>query len=125
MAKQAFAFLGLSQNSKRALSEEYSNSLNFSDGIIYRKIQEYQSFSDKFAEYQCWARLTKSKRDILKRFLKHKLSTAFNSLLPIYGLWIDDEEGFSVGTLHKMMGMKIDEVGALKKVLFAQVLMIY
>ena len=31
----------LSAAAKRALAEEYSNSMNFSDGVIYRNIKEY------------------------------------------------------------------------------------
>ena len=117
--------LGLSQDSKRELSEEYSNSQNFSDGIIYRRIMEYDSLGNTFAAFQCWARLTKSKRCILRRFFKHKtLNSAFNRLLPIYGLWIDPEKGFCIGTLHYIMGMKIEEVGVSKKVSFVHALTI-
>jgi hypothetical protein len=100
------AILDLSAAAKRALAEEYSNSMNFSDGVIYRNINEYTSLGDKFAEFQWWARLTKCKKDILKQFLKHAFCAHFNSLLIIHGLWI----AFNIGTLHKMMAMKVDEV---------------
>ncbi|KAF2458845.1 hypothetical protein BDY21DRAFT_283526 [Lineolata rhizophorae] len=97
----------LNANAKRELIEEYSNSVNFSDGKVYSKITEYKSLNDKFAEHQWWARLSKSKRDILKRFLKHDLfATAFASLSTIPALFI---HGFKIGTLHKMIGEKIDE----------------
>ncbi|OAL33366.1 hypothetical protein AYO20_07377 [Fonsecaea nubica] len=100
---------GLSDKSKRALSEEYSNSLNFSDGIIFLKIIYYESAGDKFAEFQCWARLTKSKRDILRRFLARRdISAAFKRLLPFYGLWTSSKYGFNIGTLHKMIGMNME-----------------
>jgi hypothetical protein len=102
------AILELSPEAKRALSEEYSNTINFSDGVIYPKIRQYESSNDKFAKCQWMARLTKSKRDILNRFLKRSsFRIAFDNLLVIRGLW---PAGFKIGTLHKTMGMRNPEV---------------
>ena len=43
--------LDLSAVVKRALAEEYLNSMNFLDGVIYRNIKEYTSLGDKFVEF--------------------------------------------------------------------------
>jgi Protein of unknown function (DUF3723) len=92
---------------QRELSEEYSNSTNFSDGEIYRKIRQYSFDSNYFAEKKWWAFLSKKKRDFLKRFLKHKrFRKAFDALLVIPGIWT----GLNIGVLDKMLAMKCDEV---------------
>jgi hypothetical protein len=92
---------------QRELAEEYANSTNFSDGEIYRKIHQYSSEQDKFAEKKWWARLTKKKSEILKRFFKHKRFPAvFNALADISGIW----DGLNIGVLDKMMALKCDEV---------------
>ena len=41
----------LSAAAKRVLAEEYSNLMNFLDGVIYRNIKEYTSLGDKFVEF--------------------------------------------------------------------------
>ena len=92
-----------------ALSEEYSDSVNFSDGEIYRRIRQYknegeQSLNDRFAEKRLWARLTKSKRRDLKQFLKSPLAAGFDVLRVIPGLW----SGFRIG--HKFLALRCDEV---------------
>jgi hypothetical protein len=95
---------------QRELSEEYSNSTNFSDGEIYRKIRQYSSDgsdSNYFAEKKWWARLTKKKRNFLKRLLKHKgFRKAFDALRGIPGIW----PGLNIGVLDKIIAMKCDEV---------------
>lgn len=100
--------LDLYADSERELIEEYLNSINFSDEKVYTKIMQYKGYNDKFAEHQWWERLTKSKRDILKRFLKHSAFTpAPAELLGLLALLV---HGFKIGTLHKMIGMWITEV---------------
>ncbi|KAF2178253.1 hypothetical protein K469DRAFT_599807, partial [Zopfia rhizophila CBS 207.26] len=94
---------------RTALSEEYSNSVNFSDGEIYLKIQEYKHDPGRhlgtiFAEKCLWTRLSKDKRKDLKRILKHKaFSAAFDALRVFPGLWV----GFRID--HNFMPMKCDE----------------
>jgi hypothetical protein len=92
-----------------SLSEEYSDSINFSDGEIYQKICQYKDDPDQssdtvFAEKRLWARLSKSKRRDLRQFLKSPLAAGFDALRVIPGLW----GGFRIG--HKFMAMKCDEV---------------
>ena len=92
-----------------ALSEEYSDSINFSDGEIYRRICQYrteaeQSLNNRFAEKRLWARLTKSKRRDLKQFLKSPLAAGFDALRVIPGLWC----GFRIG--HKFLALRCDKV---------------
>jgi Protein of unknown function (DUF3723) len=89
------------------LIEEYSKSINFSDGHIYRKIREYKSSGDMLAEMRWWAHLTDSKPKDLKQFLGHKtFPSAFDKLLVIPGLW----DGLKIGVLHKIIAMKCDQV---------------
>jgi hypothetical protein len=45
------AILDLSTAAKRALAEEYLNSINFSDGVIYCNINKYTSLGDKFIKF--------------------------------------------------------------------------
>ena len=92
---------------KRELIEEYSNSINFSDGEIYRKIRQYHFESNIFAEKKWWACLTTRKRAFLKQLFKHEqLSSAFDALLVIPGIWT----GLNIGILDKIIAMKCDEV---------------
>ncbi len=85
--------LDASLDLRTALLEEYSDLVNFSDGEIYLRIQEYQHNSNRqlgilYAERYLWARLSKDKRKDLKRILKHKsFSTAFDSLRAFPRLW--------------------------------------
>ncbi|KAL6406237.1 Intracellular protein transport protein USO1 [Ilyonectria robusta] len=69
--------LDIGADLKAALSEEYSNSINFSDGEIFLKLREYHYDSNKqvgtvFAEKRMWGRLSRDKRKDLKQILKHK-----------------------------------------------------
>jgi hypothetical protein len=95
---------------RTALSEEYSDSVNFSDGEIYLRTREYQYDTKKqigtmFAEKCIWARLSKGKRKDLRQIQKHKaFSAAFDTLRVFPGLW----PGFRIE--HKFMGMKCDPV---------------
>ncbi|KAI9765977.1 MAG: hypothetical protein M1840_006984 [Geoglossum simile] len=90
---------GMSPELETILIEEYSKSINFSDSHIYRKIREYKSSGDMFAEKRC-------KPKDLKQFLKHAtFPSAFDTLLVIPSLW--DE--LKIGVLHKIIAMKCDE----------------
>jgi hypothetical protein len=106
----ADSILGAGLALRIALLEEYSNSVNFSDGEIYLKIQEYKHDPGRhlgmiFAEKCLWARLSKDKRKDLKRILKYKaFSAAFDVLRVFLGLWV----GFRID--YNFMPMKCDEV---------------
>ena len=109
-SNSADSISGAGPSLRTALSEEYSNSVNFSDGEIYLKIQEYKHDPGRhlgtiFAEKCLWTRLSKDKRKDLKRILKHKaFSAAFDALRVFPGLWV----GFRID--HNFMPMKCDEV---------------
>ncbi|KAI0534967.1 hypothetical protein GGR58DRAFT_504754 [Xylaria digitata] len=66
---------------KLALSEEYSNSVNFSDGEIFLKLRQYDDGTNKqigtiFAEKRMWGRLSKDKRKDLKQILRNRMIIA-------------------------------------------------
>jgi hypothetical protein len=88
---------------RRALSEEYSDYVNFSDGEIYFKLRQLHYDPDKqngtlYAEKRILGRLSKDKRKDLKRILKNfTLRTAFDKLLNLPGLW----RGFRID--HKLL----------------------
>jgi hypothetical protein len=84
-----------------ALADEYSNSINFSDGEIYLKLRQYNTLTDRlegtlFAEKCMMSRLSKDKRKDLKLMLKNKsLIVALDALRVFPGVW----HGFQLG--HK------------------------
>ncbi|KAK0628283.1 hypothetical protein B0T17DRAFT_614224 [Bombardia bombarda] len=94
---------------KVALSEEYSNSVNFSDGEIFLKLRQYDDDSNKhigtiFAEKRMWGRLSKDKRKDLKQILRNKMITAgFDALRILPALFV----GFRIE--HRFMAMKCFE----------------
>jgi hypothetical protein len=85
------------------LTDEYANSVNFSDGEIYLKLRQYGTQIERtegtiFAEKCMMSRLSNDKRNDLQRLLKHKsLVAALDALRPFPGLWY----GFQLG--HKWM----------------------
>ena len=89
------------------LVEEYANEVKPADGEIYRKIRQYHFERNFTFEMRWWTHLTSHGTKNLKGLLRHdELTAAFDDLLDISGLWGD----FTIGTLHKMMAMKCDEV---------------
>jgi hypothetical protein len=82
-----------SSDLEAALSEEYSNSNNFSDGEIYLKLRRYSTQVDRsagaeFAEKCMKSRLSKSKGSDYERLLKNgPLLAAFDDLRVFPGLW--------------------------------------
>ncbi|KAF2182665.1 hypothetical protein K469DRAFT_443832, partial [Zopfia rhizophila CBS 207.26] len=95
----------LSEEAKRSLIEDYSNSKSFSDGLIFRKIVEYE-LTDMFAERHWWSWLTDSKRDILNRVFEHSgFSAALRNLLRIPAL-LDD---LKISLWHKIIATLSDE----------------
>lgn len=100
-----------SDHLKTALSEEYANSANFSDGEIFLKLREYDTRTEKqaktmFAEMRMWGRLSRDKRKDLKQILKRKsVLAALDALRILPGLFT----GFRIE--HRFLAMKCDEVG--------------
>ncbi|KAM9873936.1 hypothetical protein VDGL01_12000 [Verticillium dahliae] len=98
-----------SEELKTALSEEYSNSANFSDGEIFLKLRQYGTMIDKqtgtiFAEKRMWGRLSKEKRKDLKQILKQEvIITALDALRVLPGLFA----GFRIE--HRFVAMKCPE----------------
>jgi hypothetical protein len=95
---------------KTVLSEEYANSMNFSDGEIFLKLRklndEPKHAENLFAEKRMWSRLSKDKRKDLRRMLDHKLITAkLDELRILPGLFVS---GFRID--HGFMPMKCHEV---------------
>jgi hypothetical protein len=99
--------LDASPGLKRALSEEYSNSLNFSDGEIYCKIHQNKAPGNSFMEKKWWAHLSKSKRKDLKQFLKHdSFPKAFDALLVIPALFT----GLRISMFRELIAIKCNKV---------------
>lgn len=94
---------------KAALSEEYSNSVEFTDGEIYGKIRDYQWRNKPFAERRWRSYLSKSKQKGLSQLLgRDRYKEAFDTLLGVRGLWTGP--GFSLGTMQEILAMRFDEV---------------
>ncbi|OCK94682.1 uncharacterized protein K441DRAFT_559443, partial [Cenococcum geophilum 1.58] len=104
-------FLDGSEDLQKALSDEYLNSVNFSDGEIYLKIRYYtmlmlttRSAGTSFALKCMWNRLSKDKRSDLKQLLKHApIAAKLDALAVFPGLWC----GFQI--CHKWIN-KCDEL---------------
>ena len=104
--------LDASADLKVALSEEYSNSVNFSDGEIFLKLRRYENDTTKnigtvFAEKRMWGRLSKDKRKDLKQILKNRTIIAgLDALRVLPGLFV----GFRIE--HRFLAIKCFEVSA-------------
>ncbi|CRG91095.1 Titin [Talaromyces islandicus] len=96
----------ISPTLRTSLVEEYTNERQPSDGEIYRKIIQYQREDNAHFQNRWWARLSDTKAKRLRALRNNiELSTAFNALLPIPGVW----GGMSIGNLPKVMALKCDE----------------
>jgi hypothetical protein len=97
----------LSLESKAAISEQYQNSANFTDGEIYLKIRHYQSKADSFAEGRWWSYLSLRKQQDLSSFLKNTiLASALETLRVIPGVF----GGLKITTLQYWTASKCFEV---------------
>ncbi|KAF2752682.1 hypothetical protein EJ05DRAFT_446384 [Pseudovirgaria hyperparasitica] len=106
-AVRGLTCIDLGAEGQRELVEQYCNSHNFTDGSVYIRILRYQASRQELAEKQWWARLTKSKRNILKRFLRHpRLASGFAKLCKFEALLV---HGFRIGTLLEIMSSRLDE----------------
>lgn len=97
---------------KRCLVEEYANESIPTDGMIYYKIRQYHFQRNFSFESRWWARLRGCRGRNLKALFKHpELTAAFDALLDIPALW----DGMLLTTLHKVLGLKSDDVGGATK----------
>jgi len=93
-----------------SLSEEYSRSVNFSDGEIFLKLRQCANKPNKdagtiFAEKRMWGRLSPDKRKDLRQILSHELILAgLDSLRILPALF----SGFRIA--HILMPLKCPEV---------------
>ena len=87
--------------------EETYNERPISDGEIFRKIRLYHQQKETDLERKWWARLSESKRKDLEQLLKNeRYADAFDDLLGWPGLWYP----IQLGTLHRLLTMRCDEV---------------
>ncbi|KAF1352972.1 hypothetical protein EJ07DRAFT_13857, partial [Lizonia empirigonia] len=90
---------------QRSLVEDYSSSRVFSDGLIFRKIVEYEG-PNEFARQHWWSWLTDCKKDILGRIFAHKeYNAALRKLIRIPAL-LDD---LKITVWHKIIATRSDE----------------
>ncbi|KAH8727397.1 hypothetical protein GQ44DRAFT_584583, partial [Phaeosphaeriaceae sp. PMI808] len=103
----------LSGDLKTTLIEEYSCEKKPDDGEIYRKIREYQGYGcggNPYFESRWWALLhgiSSHKSDNMKQIIRNPdFRAAFDIQLDVPGLG----GGMSLGSTHKMFGMKCHEL---------------
>jgi hypothetical protein len=107
--------LDLDPELKTTLTDEYSSEKKPDDGTFYRKIREYQGYLGEANAYfeRRWLALlsaeSEHKRDCFDQLSRHSgFRAAFDSLLlDIPGL----DGGMRFSTMHKVIGMRCDEVG--------------
>ena len=102
------------------LQERIPNDNRPPDGLIYERIRYYEGYLggpiDEMAAKDWWAILERApgkkksrKASYLRSFLKNRnLPAKLDALIPISGIW----EGMSIGSLHKLIWMRCDEVSA-------------
>jgi hypothetical protein len=94
------------------MREEYNISLPLSDGIIFRKIRQYEIARNRPQTLKWRSRLSQSKRRDLKQLRTQKnlipLQEAFDALLDFPGLW----RALEIGTFHRILPMKCPVVSA-------------
>jgi hypothetical protein len=90
------------------LIEEFANKEPPTDGELYRKIRLYHFQQQRSLKKKWKARLRGSREKNLTGLLRNKdLTTAFNTLLEIPGLW----DGMKLSKIHKWVAMRCDKVG--------------
>ncbi|KAJ5249293.1 hypothetical protein N7468_000744 [Penicillium chermesinum] len=79
----------LSHDSRIGLKEGFPNSLEYTDGEIYRNIRLNQLQNNKLQEQKWWSRLrSDGRRTNFRRLQKHKdFLRGFDLLLPFVGFW--------------------------------------
>ena len=107
--------LDLPLPSRTRIAEEFDNEQAHRDGEIFRKIRYYCSKKDIQGENKWWARLSDTKRKDLRQLLKdERYAKAFDSMLPWQGMWMT----VKLGSLHRLLTMKCDEVSGTPKAAF-------
>ena len=102
----------------QSLQEQFRNERRPPDGLIYPKLRLYEGEldqpADRDAANKWWAILQNhpatKKHKYLRAFFRHgSFPQAFDTLLPIPGLWA----GMQIGVLHTLVSLRCDEVGDL------------
>ncbi|CAM1508792.1 Fc.00g056400.m01.CDS01 [Cosmosporella sp. VM-42] len=88
------------------IAENYVNEGKFSHGHICERIVHHRA-KDPVGEKRWWARLSKSKANILRRILKHP--SLAPPILGIIQLIPGMRDGMEIGTWHKIISGKCDE----------------
>lgn len=102
-----YVSLDLPNVPRERLIEEFLNEGAPTDGEIFYKIRQYNKDNDKANELKWWARLTETKRKDLRQLLKYqRYVDIFDSMLQWPGLWTP----IKLGCLHRLLGMRCDEV---------------
>ncbi|KAI0810062.1 hypothetical protein GGR55DRAFT_689243 [Xylaria sp. FL0064] len=97
-------YVDLSPKAVQLLTEDFANEGRFSDGYIVVKICSYPP--DSIDANRWWARLSKSKPEILRRLLKHaELGPALRAVLQIPGL----RSGLQLAIWKKIMAENVVE----------------
>jgi hypothetical protein len=99
----------ISRELETELTDEYANEATPTDGEVYRKVRQYQYEASARFEERWLSRLTENKQKRMRQLSQRENSSirsAFDSLLPITGLW----NGMSIGNLPRVIAVKCDEV---------------
>lgn len=100
----------LSEAGRRAVREEYSNALNFSDGDIFRHLRHCSLRNEQSGRAKWLFRLSESKRrDLrqLKRFAEEdkdmeRFRNSLDDLIPYIGLW----PALKLGIFHRLLSLR-------------------
>lgn len=112
----AYSNIALSDLDRRDIAEDYKNEDGPSDGDIFYKIRQYVKSGDERGEKRWWARLSRTKTKDLKQLLRDtRFAQVFDELLPWPGMW----SPVMLGSLHRMLTMKCEEVRCLRALLCA------
>lgn len=103
----------MSEPGRRAIREEYSNALNFSDGDIFRHLRHCSMNNELSGKVKWLSRLSESKRRDLKQLEKfaeedeemRRFSESLDDLIPYTGLWA----AMKIGTLHRLLPLRCPE----------------
>ncbi|QGA15968.1 hypothetical protein EYB26_003635 [Talaromyces marneffei] len=98
----------ISRELETELTDEYANEATPTDGEVYRKVRQYQYEASARFEERWLSRLTENKQKRMRQLSQRENSltrSAFDSLLPIPGLW----NGMSIGNLPRVIAVKCDE----------------
>ena len=105
--------LDLTSEGKQAIRVEYSNTLNFCDGDIFRHLR-HCNLCNEFKNEQKWlVRLSESKRKDVKQLQKMAekdeqmklFRDSLDKLIPITGLW----PALKIGTFHRLLSLRCPE----------------